>query len=208
MANSPLRDAQARIAELQAEATRAAEAKDDTKLEAALAEAHTLKARIEKLKDLDDLSDYAGKSAGMVPLVSGGAPAPGMATIQNQAGTTTISNLKDANAALMEYYGEGQWDPKIQQIISTDDYRKSFRSYMRTGVGAQTPVSALRTLQDGADTSGGFLVPSDVLDLIISKEPTPIRVAAKTTQLSTSRDHVVIPRVNYTSDDLNVGVAA
>ena len=59
-----------------------------------------------------------------------------------------------------------------------------------------------------ASNNLGFAVPHDILERVIAKEPTPIRVAGRVTRLQTSRDSLIIPRINYTSDDLKVGVAA
>ncbi len=46
------------------------------------------------------------------------------------------------------------------------------------------------------------MVPSDILDRVITKEPTPTRVSGRVTQLQSSKDNLIIPKVNYFTDDL------
>lgn len=46
------------------------------------------------------------------------------------------------------------------------------------------------------------LVPEDFMEKIIARMPTPTRVNGYVTQLTTGRDALVIPKVNYATDDL------
>lgn len=159
-----------------------------------IAEGDSLQAQASQLKKFGDFESFAQSSAGTLPLAANGVSV----LSGGQAGETVVTRTKAGT--LLEQYGEGIYSDKLQGTIGTTAYRDAFKSYLKHGkdVGG----THLKTLQEAADTSGGFMVPSDMLDRVISKEPTPTRVAGKVTQLSTGRDQLLIPRVNYTADDL------
>jgi HK97 family phage major capsid protein len=165
-----------------------------------LTEGDGLKAQIAQRGALDSLTGFAAQSAGMMQLA-----APGAAVVQTitPAGATTAFTHRETGALrIAEEYGEGIYDPHVGAVIGTKEYQQAFRAYLRTPVGGRTADAAIRTLQEGADTSGGFLVPEDFMAKIIAKEPTPTRVYGRVTHLTTSRDALVIPRLNYSADDL------
>ncbi len=107
-----------------------------------------------------------------------------------------------------------EWGPqllgrKAWEAIHQPDYSEAFWTMIRQKGFMDTMTSLQqKTLQEGLDYQGGFLVPEDFLARIIMKKPTPTRVANYVTRLNTTRDALTIPRVVYTTDDLNVGVAA
>lgn len=165
-----------------------------TRMAELITEAKGLRAQIEMRGEAAEIDAWAGKSQGGMPLAAS-------VESMRSAGSTTVE-AANGSLRLAEEYGEGVYDPAIARTIGTEEYKRSFRSYLRTGAGRFTDASAMRTLQEGADASGGYLVPEDLLNKIITREPTPTRVAGMVTQLTTSRDALVIPKVNYTSDDL------
>lgn len=114
----------------------------------------------------------------------------------HKSGETVI----DGNGILHQD-GEGLVDQKTFQAISSTEYKGAFRSYLRKGEWGLSP-SEVKTLQMGSDTEGGFLVPQEMLQKIVQKEPSPSRVAHHVTQLSTSRDSLLIPKVDYGADDI------
>lgn len=209
--------AQAKLRELGAQARALADkgimsADESKQFETTIAEMRGLKAQIEAVGGLEEIEGWAAKSGGMVPLVPGtehlkmsGVEVHGM----KDAGGTVISDedRRGLGLKILHQYGEGIYDEQVLGATKTDAYRQAFKSYMRHG-HAGVKADGLKVLQEGVDTQGGFLVPADVLDRVISRLPTPTRVAGRTTQLTTSRDQLIIPKVVYTADDLKVGVAA
>ena len=168
-----------------------------------ITEGNELREQIGMAAKFGDLNSYANQSSGMLSLA---APSKGGATVvaTKFAGETTIENYETPRGTgikMLEQYGEGIMSQHALQATGSDDYRSAFKTYLRRGREG-LKESALKTLQEGIDTEGGFIVPQDVLDRIIVKDPTPTRVAGKVTQLQTSRDTLTIPRVNYTTDDL------
>jgi HK97 family phage major capsid protein len=115
----------------------------------------------------------------------------------NPAGETVIDKKTMATI-----YEEGELGLSRKQLesISSIDYKRAFKNYMRKGVNGLSG-GEVKTLQEGVDASGGFLVPEDVLSTIIDKKPTPTRVAGLVETLQTSRDNLSISKVNYTTDN-------
>lgn len=121
-----------------------------------------LRTHIEQGDALSDVAAFAGKSAGMLPLAAGNGGRPPDARLETLtfAGGTTVQTGYDGygmakSMELLSQYGEGIFDPKIKAVIGADDYREAFRSYMRKGPNA-LKMSELKTLQEGADQSGGL----------------------------------------------------
>ena len=193
------------------------EGKNAVKMAELIKRMQDLRGHIEQGDALSDVVSFAGKSSGMLPLAGPnaggaqllGAPLAGGAQVAYSAdtwdarlrngGTGTYGKMRSME--IMEQYGEGIFGLKSMANTTTDEYRGAFNSYMRRG-HAGLKTSELKTLQESVDTSGGFAVPHDILERVIAKEPTPIRVAGRITRLQTSRDSLIIPRINYTSDDL------
>lgn len=83
------------------------------------------------------------------------------------------------------------------------EYSKALEAYMRSGirgVAAVSPAHA-KALQEGVDTSGGFLVPEDFRAELIKKVATLATVRPNARAITTSRDQVTFPKVNYTTDN-------
>ncbi len=79
-------------------------------------------------------------------------------------------------------------------------YAAAFESYLRKGRANMGP-NDLKTLAEGVDTTGGFLVPPDYHAELIKKIAglTAMRQLARVEQ--TSRDQAQWPRINYTTDN-------
>lgn len=183
------------------EAETAATANDMPLFEEKMTTAQGLRTQIEGLTQLGEMTDWATKSAGMLPLATGQgvAGAASDTAVWLKAGESVASHSPEG-ISIEEEYGEGIYSPAVRSRLSTTSYRDAFRRYLRLGLETGSP--GYRTLQEGADTAGGFLVPPEILNRIIAKEPTPTRVAGRVTQLTAGRDQIQVPRVNYTSDDL------
>jgi HK97 family phage major capsid protein len=161
-------------------------------------EATALRSQVEAFVAAGELDEWAARSTGMLPL----AKDSGVHTF-NEAGATTIEHDGKGAYRIGESFGVGIYDPTVSASIATPEYAEGFRDYFRAAFRPnQPPTRAMRALADATDTGGGYLVPAEILNKIIAKEPTPTRVQAKVSQFNTSRDNLVIPKVNYTTDDL------
>jgi HK97 family phage major capsid protein len=116
------------------------------------------------------------------------------------AGETHIEDNRKGGVDI-EQVGEGLIGAKAWQAIRQPDYRESFMSYLKAGWGGLSNVQQ-KTLQEGSDTAGGFLVPEDLMNAIVMKKPTPTRILNYVQTFTTSRDALTIPKVNWSTDDL------
>lgn len=120
------------------------------------------------------------------------------------AGATIFDRYeKDRHAEMrmQQQYGEGIFSDAMLVKTSTREYKSAFAKYIRGGMPSLTGTEQ-RTLQEGTDPSGGYLVPEDMLNRIISRDPAPTRVSGRVTAIPTTRDRVTAPRVVYTTDDI------
>ena len=113
----------------------------------------------------------------------------------------TVVGTDEKGKSYLEHFGEELMSDRKFRAICEDNYKQSFRKYLKGGTSA-LDAADIKILQEGADSSGGFAVPVDFVMRLIQKAPTPIRVIDRVTTLTTGRDMVNIPAVNYTTDDL------
>lgn len=182
---------------------------DAEKFASLVAEAKTLKAQVEVAQEMDEVSGWAAKSAGMLKLGGGDEPGPtGQVQVTNlkAAGQTKVGYEQESGHGqyrrsfeILDQYGEGIVSTKTHQATNSAEYREAFKTYLRKGERYVQGTAAIKVLQEGIDTEGGFAVPPDILERVIAKEPTPTRVAGRVTQLQTMRDKLTMPRINYAS---------
>lgn len=166
------------------------------------AEAKSLAEEIGKLRETEALKSENAKHLEFVQTAVRPVPFEGAQGVtvhgMTRAGETQLS-AKDGRF-LVDQYGEGLLDEKTEKLIRSDEYKRAWRSYLRLGERMPAAKGAeFKILQEGADVSGGFLVPEDILARIIQKQPTPTRLNGMVTQLNTSRDALTLPKVNYPS---------
>lgn len=92
-------------------------------------------------------------------------------------------------------------------------YKAAFESYIRYGLSgmADKDKKILRTgaikmegtkaVSEGVETAGGFTVPDDFQAEVLKKEPGLIGLVDAVRHQQTSRDVLVWPRINYTTDN-------
>jgi HK97 family phage major capsid protein len=129
------------------------------------------------------------------------------APVMQKSGEVEISTKGDQMEVLFD--GSGGLTNKMRNLIRSDEYGRCFVKYVRAGDIRALSAMEYKTLQEGSDTAGGFTVPEAILLRMVQKKPTPTRVAAFCQTLSTSRDHLTMPRVVWTTDDLySTGIRA
>lgn len=172
---------------------------DMTRLEEINKEGNGIKAQMEALKQAGELVDWANQSAGALPLARpGAAQVEGMRPAGEAGITETEHNGK--KSILVNDDGEMLIDEKTFKAITSPEYNRAFKSYLRHGVNG-IKSDALKVLQEGADISGGYLVSDEILNRLMAKEPTPTNLAGKVSILNTTKDALSIPRVVYTTDN-------
>lgn len=160
---------------------------DHERLDLLLTGAKATKAGIEQAREQITLAEWGQQTTGVLPLASGDAVKANRVHVEGFSPADDIEGLID----------EDTWGK-----ISAPAYKSAFREYLRAG-GLQGMKSAsIKTLQEGSDVAGGFLVPAEILARVIAKEPAPTSVQGRVMQMNTGRDALVIPKVNYTTDDI------
>lgn len=180
--------------------------------EALFAEINTTKEEVKaaqeqekKVSDLraaqEDLDTWMKTPVAPVPFGSDTSRAKVIGTERD--GQTTIEQRVEGGVAKWWVNDEGDSlvSEKTIGVINSTDYKDAFRTYLRKGTrGLSSPQ--IKVIQEGEDEGGGYLVPGDVLSRLLDHKPTPTRVLARTTQITTGRDRVSVPRVNYDSDEI------
>lgn len=149
--------------ELAAKGTRST---DELKqMTAILTKAGELRASIEQNDKLDEYEKWGQSSQGRIPVAAPGARSAGGANLENitPAGSMTITNDPDKDQFnLSENYGEGLFSERQLGMTRTDEYRKAFRTWIRTPVGSREDqesvkhLAAVRALQEGSESEGGL----------------------------------------------------
>lgn len=116
-------------------------------------------------------------------------------TVQTDGRTTRVIDQDGAGDI-----SERQW-----AAISEPNYERAFCAYARAmRMGGMDFMSSTdrRTLEEGLDPAGGYLVPAEYIARLISKKPAPTRVSGRCSALATSRDRITLPKVSYPTDDI------
>ena len=154
-------------------------------------EGEGLRTLLEQADRMDSVAEWGRKSAGMIPIagrVEGFAP----------AGTAIVE--RKGNKLWVNDDGDMLLDERTLRVIGDPAYKSAQSRYLRYGREGLKDVE-LKVLQEGADTSGGFLVHDEMLARLISKEPAPTNVAARVTRLQTTSDALSVPSVDYATDN-------
>ncbi|MBV8383995.1 MAG: phage major capsid protein, partial [Planctomycetaceae bacterium] len=157
--------------------------------------------RVKQIKARLALDEARGDGApSATGLALKGAVHGGPSGFTNLGFTAAGKAVLDASTGqLLEDVGPGTFGRKLWDTISTPEYKRDFTKYIRNKGLVET-----KTLQEGLDDQGGVLVPADWLARIIARKPAPTSLAGLVTNLTTGRDRLVMPRVQYNADDLYV----
>jgi len=85
--------------------------------------------------------------------------------------------------------------------VEKKEYKPAFESYLRRGVNASGPNDR-KTLQEGTDSAGGFMVPDDLQQQIIKKVAAQTYMRQLARVITTSRETAAWVKVNYTANNL------
>lgn len=175
---------------------------DVERIKVLLAEGNNLKSQIELLGKASDFDAEMNKSAGMLQLAAT-TNSPDQASVvgMRQSGQAVVAVKNGSLVALEEGTEEPIIDEKVWKVISHPEYKRAFKAYLRRGMDGLRS-DAIKVLQEGSDTAGGFLVPDDILSRLLTKEPAPTSIAARVTTLTTSRDRLSVPKVVWTTDNI------
>jgi HK97 family phage major capsid protein len=89
----------------------------------------------------------------------------------------------------------------VPERVQKKGYAPAFEAYLRRGKDALGPTD-FKTLTEGVDSAGGYLVPADVQTEIIKKLAAGSVMRQLCYSTPTSRDTVRWPRITYTTNDI------
>lgn len=89
----------------------------------------------------------------------------------------------------------------VPLAVEKKEYRSAFESYLRRGVNGTGPNDQ-KTLQSGTDSAGGFLVPDDLQRDVIKKVAAATYMRQLARVVTTSRDTAAWVKVNYGANNL------
>lgn len=173
-------------------------AEEVTRIQALNGEIEGIKGQITTLQDASSKSAqydaWLNQPATHLPQ---GRGAPGADVLGHAPAGEAQITPKGAGSVL-EQYGPGILTEAQFKAIRDPEYKRAFDSYLRKGEKGLRSAE-IKVLQEGIDDQGGFLAPEEILNRVIMKRPTPTRVREYVTALNTSRDQMVLPKVNYAS---------
>jgi HK97 family phage major capsid protein len=141
--------------------------------------------------DLDAAKSFLGQSA--TPVVHGDP---------NFIGATAAGETVISDAGVTEE-GQGLMSAKQWKAVSQTAYKSAWMDYVRRrGDVGLMDTEARKALNEGTDEAGGYFVPPEFLNQLITKLATPTRVSGMVRNVNTSRDALVMPKVVYATDDL------
>lgn len=109
------------------------------------------------------------------------------------------------NVRLDNFYGTPIVESKtvrfhVPLAVQKKGYDGAFEAYLRKGLGEMGPNDK-KTLSEGTDSAGGFLVPEDYQTELIKKVATNATIRSRARVGTTMRDVAKWPKLNYTTDD-------
>ncbi len=163
----------------------------------AIEKAEALKSDVELMQKASGVADFLNSGqAGQVV-----KDAAGM-NFEGQVGTTTI----DANKGVVNEDGVSLTS-KTLQLTAEPTYKRAFNNFLRkhgnvdaADLKTLMDVSA-KAMQEGLDSSGGVLVPVDMLSEILRREAGATSLVSQVRTIPTSRDKLSLPRFEYDTDD-------
>jgi HK97 family phage major capsid protein len=162
------------------------------------------KALIELSRDAAALHSFFADPAPIDPDDPDAPPVPGADADTKQRGKVRVLGSYFAGDAtidrktleVLDEQGEGIFGEKAWKAALEPEYKRAFSSYLRKGQGGLT-YRERKTLESGLDPQGGFLAPAQMIASLIARRPTPTRVAGMVQTIRTSRDALVMPKLNY-----------
>lgn len=177
--------------------------------EAKLGEIDRAKVTQESVNKLEELKAWAGKSDGQNAVLN----AYGRESVKTPWGTVgkeegVIPGMIEDGFDLFAINAMGEQKAKV---LFSPAYKDALNAYMRSAakhgagwlnhVGDYFKGDAMKILQEGQDTAGGFWVAPDIRADLVKKMATVPGVMNATFRFTAGSDLVTFPKVVYTTDD-------
>ena len=164
------------------------------KIDGLLGESDQIKAKIDMVEKLEKGEQYLNEPAGVQ------AAHLGWREAGPQEGNVEVDAKAWHEVQVKTPFGEKAFRFNVPLAVQKKGYSPAFEAYLRKGFSELGPNDR-KTLTEGTDTAGGFLVPADYHTELIKKIATMATIRGLARVVQTSRDVAQWPRVNYTTDD-------
>lgn len=170
--------------------------------------------RIATLERVEQLKSRYSQGSHWSSQPSRGLPFPGAGTREKEfagmegfkfAGTEPAGsvemgfNTQSKRWEAMSESGPGTFGEKQWGLLNSFEYKKDFALYLRKGT--RMVDLCHKTLQEGLDDQGGVFAPAELIARIIGRMPAPTHLRSLVTTLTTGRDTLIMPRLQYAADD-------
>ncbi len=166
-----------------------------------------IKATLETAVKADALRQWMDESAGSVVKAGfAGEALPHDGAIDGVFETPVEISYKNGYRVVNggEMYALGKVGEEKLKTLKSGAYKDAFNQYLRAmvqgGMGAMKG-DAMKVLNEGTDTAGGFWVPPDYRQELVKKIATMTAVRPNAYAFTTGSDIASFPKVTYTTDD-------
>lgn len=178
---------------------------------AAIGEAQAVKRAIEDEAALKHLSDYAAQPDGTSAVRQSWSGSigearegviDGVSQTRVDVDTHPLSGRKSATGGEL-YAVNGVGEARLKALKS-GQYRDAVAAYVRSaalGNASAMKGDAMKILQEGIDSSGGFWVPPDMRSEVVKKSAVGATIRPSAYSFTVGSDVAIFPKVNYTTDD-------
>lgn len=170
----------------------------EKKEDALLADAQKMAKQIDRENALKSLKDFGEESQGsQVAQSFGRETLPGEGNIPGVTADPRTGEMYVAEKSMARLLGA-----ETLKTLKSGAYLDALDEYVRSE-GLRRPMKgdAMKVLNEGQDTAGGFWIPPDYRNQLISKVATMTAIRPNATVITTGRDVVTFPKVTYTTDD-------
>lgn len=129
-------------------------------------------------------------------------------SITGKAGLEQVSR-HPISGHMVSHESEGWNVPEAKWLkVQEPDYLRPFDKMMRHGIDSKKMTSDdLKSLSEGADPGGGYIVPPQYIARLIARKPYPTRILEFVDTIPCSSDQVIIPRINFDTDTADIYAA-
>ena len=162
-----------------------------------LTKAEGLRGQIDAASKREALKDWGNQSAGSV--VKSGFDRQAM---PGEGDIPGVTSTPDGEMYAVDGEFKSLGERKLAALKS-GAYKDAFADYIRNeGLRRAMKGDAMKVLNEGSDTAGGFWLPPDFRPELIKKMAAMTSVRPNATVYTTGTDAVTFPAVTYTTDDL------
>lgn len=168
------------------------------KVTSLLEQADGLKAQIELAERAGAMNDYSAPA--------GAAARSGWTAAGNGAGEEFVDEQSWRETEYKAYnFVTGQFETKsfrwyVPERVDNKEYKYALEAYLVGGENRMTGRE-LKTLQEGVDNEGGYLVTADMQERILARMSSYAAVRNYADVITTTRDSVILPRILGDSDE-------